>query len=325
MRGFGQDVETYNLDSRLSFYISALVETGIYDEEGRPQLRHAMDREQAISMAAERVLEACYRYWPEVVVVISSFFLPTRMLEIMQNRGHKIVLIHTESPYQDEEQLERAQFATVNLLNDPVNIGKYQALGMPAEYMPHAYRPSLHCPGQADPRLTCDLSFVGTGYPSRVKFFEEMDLTGIDTVLAGNWMPLDDDSHLNRYLATEKDECLDNDQTVQLYRSSKAGINVYRQESEDLHAGEGWAVGPREVEMAATGLFFLREARGEGDELFKQLPTFCGPQDAAHQLRWWLAHDDARVVAADYAREAIADRTFDNNARRLLQILDGLR
>lgn len=325
LRALGQQVETYNLDDRLSFYISALVETGMHDEAGHPAVRQAMDRETAVSLAAERVFEACYRFWPEIVLVVSSFFLPSRLLEVMQNRGHKIVLLHTESPYQDEEQLERAQFASVNLLNDPVNIEKYRALGMPAEYMPHAYRPSLHHPGPADPRLACDLSFSGTGYPSRIEFFEQMDLKGIETILAGNWMPLSDESHLNAMLCTEKDECLDNDQTVELYRSSKAGINIYRQESEDQHAGEGWAIGPREVEMAATGLFYLRDSRGEGDELFKQLPVFHGPQDASQQLRWWLAHDDAREVAAQYAREAVADRTFDNNARRLLQILDRLK
>ena len=41
----------------------------------------------------------------------------------------KVVLLHTESPYQDDEQLERAAHADVNLLNDPVNIDAYRELG----------------------------------------------------------------------------------------------------------------------------------------------------------------------------------------------------
>jgi hypothetical protein len=51
------------------------------------------------------------------------------------------------------------------------------------------------------------------------------------------------------------------------------------------------------------------------------LPTFTTPDDFGTQLRWWLAHDDARLEAADAARAAVADRTFDQNAARLLNAL----
>jgi spore maturation protein CgeB len=324
LRGLGEQVALYNLDSRLVFYDAALMETGQYDESGRPMIRKALTHTQAMDLAAERVLIGAYKFWPDVILIVSAFYIPDNMLEMMRGRGHKVVVLHTESPYQDEAQLARGRHASLNLLNDPVNIEAYRQLGVPALYVPHAYRPQLHCPGPADERLICDLSFVGTGYPSRIRFFEAMDLDGIDTLLAGNWMPLDDDSPLSPMLATEKDECLDNEQTVDVYRSSKIGINLYRHESEAEHTGEGWAMGPREVEMAATGLCYLRDPRGEGDEVLHMLPTFSGPQDASEKLRWWLAHEDARQKAAAAARESIADRTFENNAKALLRELDRL-
>jgi hypothetical protein len=81
-------------------------------------------------------------------------------------------------------------------------------------------------------------------------------------------------------------------------------------------------MGPREVEMAATGLFFLRDPRGEGDEILDMLPTFASPEDASEQLRYWLAHDDERQALAGKAREAVADRTFHNHAATLLRLLD---
>jgi hypothetical protein len=74
--------------------------------------------------------------------------------------------------------------------------------------------------------------------------------------------------------------------------------------------------------MAAVGAFFLRDPRPEGDALFPMLPTFTTPGEAADQLRWYLAHPDARETAAAKAREAVADRTFDSNAARLLRLLD---
>jgi hypothetical protein len=82
-------------------------------------------------------------------------------------------------------------------------------------------------------------------------------------------------------------------------------------------------MGPREVELAACGSFFMREPRGEGDDLFPMLPTFTTPAEFESQLRWWLAHPQERKAAAVAAQAAIADRTFTNTAARLLSIVDG--
>jgi hypothetical protein len=323
LRGLGEQVQTFNMNNRLTFFDSLLQDTGHEDADGRPQVRKALTREQAITVASSGMLATAYQWWPDVVLAISAFFTPPMLLDIMRDRGHKVVLVHSESPYQDGEQLERAAHADLNLINDPVNLGAYQALG-PALYMPHAYRPALHHPGPPDPRLVCDLAFTGTGYPSRIAFFEAMNLDGLDVVLAGNWSELGPDSPLRKYLAHEADRCLDNEQTAALYRSARAGLNIYREESEPDRAGTGWACGPREIEMAACGLFFARQPRGEGDELLPMLPTFDGPGDASEQLRWWLAHDKAREKAATQARAAVASRTFDAGARRLLQAVDEL-
>lgn len=80
-------------------------------------------------------------------------------------------------------------------------------------------------------------------------------------------------------------------------------------------------MGPREVEMAACGMFFLRDPRPEGDELLSMLPTFTSPQEASERLRYWLEHPTLRQELASKAREAIADRTFSNRAAELLRIL----
>ena len=149
--------------------------------------------------------------------------------------------------------------------------------------MPHAYRPSLHKPGPVIPGLACDLSFVGTGYWSRADFFEAMDLEGLDVLLAGNWQVLKSrpGSPLHRYLSHDVDQCLTNEETVRVYQSSRAGINFYRREgAADGEAPmlQGVAMGPREVEMAASGCWFLRDPRPEGDECCR-----CCPRSAARR------------------------------------------
>lgn len=246
------------------------------------------------------------------------------MLDLIRSRRMRVVVLHTEEPYEHERELELGRHADLNLLNDPANLDAYRALGVPAYYLPHAYRPAVHHPGPPDPRLACDFAFVGTAFSSRIAFLEAMDFEGLDVLLAGNWQRLEEGSPLRKYLAHDVEECLDNPQTAEVYRSARTGLNLYRREADTPEAAEGWAMGPREVEMAACGLFFLRDPRGEGDELLGMLPRFDGPEDASEQLRWWLdpARDLGRAQRAEHARQAVEDRTFTANATQLLRLLD---
>ena len=322
LRDLGEEVYTFNLGDRLSFYDAALLEAGDPDDQGRKCVRKAMTRGVAIETAADGIFRTLYKTWPHVVLLVSGFFTPPWMLDLIRDRGHKVVLLHTESPYQDDEQLMRAKCADINLVNDPVNLGAYQALGTPAAYMPHAYRPSVHHPAPPGSEPEHDLAFVGTGFPSRVKFFEQMNLEGLDVRLEGIWLDLPDESPLHDWVVSGADSCIDNPQTAGIYRSSRIGINFYRREGETPHTGEGWACGPREIEMAACGLFFARDPRPESDALFPMLPAYSTPQEAGELVRWYLAHPQHRELAAAAARAAIEDRTFRNHARKLLAMLD---
>jgi spore maturation protein CgeB len=322
LRGLGEQVFTFNLGDRISFYSAAYIEVpGVIDEQGRPAMRKALDRDSALAMAAHEIIRPAFLGWPDVVLLISAFWYPPYLLDVMRGRGMQVVLLHTESPYQDGEQLERAAHADINLINDPVNIEAYRDLA-PAEYMPHAFRPSVHYPALPGSVEKWDFSFIGTGFPSRVRFFEAMDLDGLDVKLDGPWLDLPEGSPLRDWTATSLEGCVDNADTAEIYRQSRTSLNFYRRESEDDHAGQGWAMGPREVELAACGTWFTRDPRPESDELFPMLPSFTSPEEASDQIRWALAHPDEREKAAGRAREAVAGRTFEANAKRLLQLLD---
>ena len=147
---------------------------------------------------------------------------------------------------------------------------------------------------------------------------------GIDVTLGGNWQGCKEDSPLLKILSHDLEECVDNELTIRVYRSAKVGLNMYRRESADQSDHVGVACGPREIEMAACGLPFLRESRPESDELFPMLPTFSDPEDAADQLRWLLAHDAEREEMAMAARAAVRNRTFQHNVEALLAALDEL-
>lgn len=314
LRANGVEVIDFNFDDRFGFFAGSYVSR----EEGF--VRPFENPEHAAQLAAEGIEAACYRFWPDVVFIISGFFVPPVIYHLLQSRGHKVVLIHTESPYEDDKQLLRAPHATLNVLNDPTNLEQFKAIG-PSVYIPHAYDPTIHHPQPPVPEAASDFCFVGTGYPSRVEFLERVDFTGIDVALGGNWKDTRPDSPLRKHLAHDVDECCPNDQTATLYASTKASANLYRKETTADSTADGWAMGPREVELAAIGTFFLRDPRGESDEILHMLPTFDSPEDFTYKLRWWLAHDTTRKEAARLARLAVADRTFQSHAARLLRLI----
>lgn len=320
LRGLGQQVEEYNLDARLTFYTSALLETDHTNGGGQVMLRKALSYERAIGLALNGLMAAAYRFWPDVLLVASGLFADEAMLDCIRSRGTRVVILHTEEPYEHDRQLGLAAHADINLVNDPTNLDAFRAVA-PTWYVPHAYRPDRHHsrPGPLD--LASDFAFVGTGYPSRIQFLEQVDWSGLNVKLAGNWVGLGDDSPLRGHLVGDVEYCMDNADTADLYASAAMSANLYRREADRLELSAGWSMGPREVELAAMGVFFLRDPRGEGDELLPSLPTFAGPGDFGEQLRWWLARPADRAEAAAKARSAVEGRTFDAHAAMLLRLL----
>ena len=313
LREVGETVIEFNLGDRLTFYGGAVFpET----EGGEPR---PLDADMAVQLAVNGLYSTLYKARPDVLLVVSGFYLEPEVYLMCRQYGTRIVVVHTESPYEDQRQIGLAAYADVNLINDPTNLAQFRNVA-PTWYIPHAYRPSVHKPGEPVDDLRCDFTFNGTGYPSRIEFFERMDFSGLDVMLTGNWQAAEN-SPLRKYVPHDLDECLDNDQVVATYHSAQVSMNLYRREAERPDLAKGWAMGPREVELAACGLFYLRDPRGEGDEVLSMLPTFTSPEEASDLLRWWLNHPQQRVQAAARAREAVADRTFTNHAVGLLRLL----
>lgn len=315
LKAAGETVVDFPLGSAITFYDSVFIQTG------PNEVRKALDGQKATELAADRLAGALWKVRPDVLLITSGFFVDPVLLDIARADGVRIVLIATEQPYELTRELGIASHCDIALLTDPTTIGHFEQV-CTARHQPHCYRPAVHRPGPARPELAADLAFIGTAYQSRIEFFEGMDLAGLDVMLAGNWQQLGDDSPLRTHIVGNPDDCLDNERTADVYRSAKVGLNLYRREAERPDLSTGWAVGPREVEMAACGAFFLRDPRPEGDELFPSLPTFAGPAEASEHLRWYLAHPAAREAAAGKAREAVADRTFDHAVAALLRLLD---
>lgn len=327
----GEDVYRFNLDDRLAFFDNAFLSVNgpPHDPahlEEEHQFRKAVTADQAVQLAVDGLTQALWKIRPHVLLVISGHFIPHEMLDHARKAyGTHVIALHTEQPYELERELALAAHVDLNLLNDPTHDVAFEAVA-PTVYAPHAYRPSVHHPGAAVPELKCDLGFVGTGFGTRRMFLELMAeggwFDGLDVLLGGNWQGVTDDSPLQPFIAADNPaHCIDNEQTADVYRSARMGLNLYRREGDGPEGVPGWSMGPREVEMAACGLPFLRDPRPEGDRLFPMLPTFHTPDEAGELLVWHLNRPDVLREMATAAGAAVADRTFKASASKLLGLL----
>jgi spore maturation protein CgeB len=317
LRGLGVDAQEYNLHDRLNFFSAAAVQ-----KDGGDFIK-AFNHDGAVMMAAKGLSAVLYEWWPDVVIIVSGFFIPPEVWAVLARRPHHVVLFCTESPYEDDRQERPARYADTVILNDPVNLEHFRDNINPRTfYFHHSYDPDIHHPGPPDPDLASDFAFVGTGFPSRVEFFEDVTWPTDSVKLAGNWMSTPNGSPIVPYLVHGRGECIDNVDAADLYRSCRVSANLYRQEASEEGHADGWAMGPREVELAACGTFFLRNPRKEGDDLFPMMPTFTTPAEFSDLLAWALKHPDETQTAAVAARAAIADRTFHNTAARLMRLVD---
>jgi spore maturation protein CgeB len=311
-KALGCDVARYNMNDRLVYFANV-------ELAGRK-----LEHQEVVLHAANGLHGMIWEWWPDLIVVISGFYVRPFTWAVLKDRPHKTAIVFTESPYEDDRQLNLVREAEpdVVILNDPKNRERYDQIHGNVHYLGHCYDPDIHHPPTA--RRDVDFAFVGTGYPSRARFFEQVDWTGLNVKLAGHWK--DCPESLERFVIHDRAECYDNQDTANLYRRSRVSANLYRGhdpvEANSADLMDGWACGPREIELAACETFFLREPRGESDRLFPMLPTFDTPDDFSQQLRWALAHPFETADAGRRARAAIHDRTFVQNARRLLQLAD---
>lgn len=318
LRANGVEVIDYDLGDRMWLFQNAYLKR---DDE----FLLAMPFKMAVECAAEGLGTWIYETWPDVVIIVSGFFIKADAMRLIRRRGQKVVLICTESPYEDDSQLKLAEAADLVVVNDPTNLDRFAQVTK-AVYVPHSYNPDVHRPGPPDPDLHSDLCIIGTGYESRKRWLEQADLDGLDVALLGNWQCFDHepDHPLVRHVRQDKlDQCIANEDAVRWYQSTRASLNLYRREAQRPELAAGWSMGPREVELAACGTFYLSEPRGENVEVLPFVPKVTAPGEFRELLDWWLAHDRERDEVVRRARETLHGWTFENRARDLLQMIDG--
>lgn len=285
----GHQVRVYDLAKRWAYHGLAL----------NPAMPDAQ-RLRALSKQASEtmVIEAMY-HDADLVLIVSGLSVHPLALQLLQRAAIPTAVIHTESPYQDSHQAEWSATypGMMSCTHERISAEQYGWT-----YLPHAYEPTIHWPHPPEEQLACDVLLLGTGWPERVAFLEQVDWTGIDVRLIGLWH-LSPDSPLQRAYTPG---IVPNVDVPRLYASANICLNLHRGST------EACSLNPRAYELAACGACQVSDPRPDGTALFgSAVPTCTTPAELGDTLRALLADPRQRRACAAEARARVNGETFD--------------
>lgn len=274
-------------------------------------------------------LEMALRHQVDAVLVVSAMFLHPDVIVLMKRAGLTVTVLFTESPYDQEKELDVAKRVDGCWTNERSSVAAFRAVNPRSGYLPHGWHPERHKPGPqlGDDELPAhDVVFVGSAFRERVEWLCGIDWTGIDLGLYGSWEELGSRHQLRQFVRGSQ---MNNVKTAALYRRAKVGLNLYRtsmgwgrQAPSIAHAE---SVNPRGYELAACGAFHVSTARAEVQEMFGPLvPTCSTPIEASRLIRAWLADDAGRARVSAALPACVAASSWVERSTRVIGDLQSL-
>jgi spore maturation protein CgeB len=342
--GYKQAIQNHEYSEVVPFNYHTML---MYHREGVRLINPNLSDEDVVMVTASRasreILSDIAAYLPDIVMVISGIGIPSETWNwVIQLKNHlknpfKLVFYHTESPYLDKTQVMYDSFSDGILLNDKYSLGKHtNRLKENTIYLPHSYNPKVHYPDMnreytnltdyASGReidgisLDSDIFFCGTAFAERVDLFKQVNWSGIDLRLLGQWRSYLDEGD------SAYSKCVDNIITANnyladFYRHAKIALNIHRTRPDLSSDGtpinnhdDAYSIGPRLYEAAACGALIVSDYRQEIVDLFEDTAEiFDSPQHLQSIIDYWIKpeNQERRFNKTQAAMEKIKHCTFD--------------
>lgn len=314
LRATGAEVEPYQYHSFIEYYECA---NRVWNER-RPEF--AANPGDDLYFASEHLVVKAVEFVPDVVLVIAGGALHRRAFDLLYRLRLPVVVLLTESPYQDTMQgnIIRHPAVVAALTNERLSAAPLaETAGKPVAYLPHAYDPARHFPQAVGADYQTDVYFHGTLWPEREALFAGLDALPYRVKIGGGRL-----SDIANYGA----QTLPNDELAQYYCGTRIALNHHR-----VHTAEtprpAESLGPRAYEIAACGAFQLCDATRP--ELFELLGgtvgTYRDAADLRDKITYWLRRDAERERMAANARAHVQACTFAARAKNVLfPLLEGV-
>ncbi len=182
------------------------------------------------------------------------------------------------------------------------------------EYLPCAANPSVHYQRTLSKdersRYGSEVSFVGAGYPNRVRLFNDIRIPNLK--LWGNDWPKEWLSRIE-----EESRRVSPEETALIYNASTMNLNIHS--AIGLNAIEhGDFVNPRTFEIAACGAFQIVDDQAPLGELFTdgELAIVRSEAELKKALAYYLTHSDKRLQMCEAAQaRVLREHTYAHRMR----------
>ena len=287
-------------------------------------------------MAGDRIVMSALVNEVDLVYAVAPMHISATTFKVLRSVGLKTAAYFTECPYDDDWVLQFAELVDVPFVCDRASLGRFREHNPRAAYVGHAYDPARHQPNGNGRQKSADVVFVGTSFPSRVAFLEQVDWEGIDLHLHG--LMQIGRSPLRPYV--QKNETMQNADAIKLYQQARIGLQLHRRDTflpleamkgrrhgrglvgaKPLAGLEAYSIGPRCYELAACGVFQVSDdSRPELEEVFGDtVPAYSTPETLGLLLRRYLDEPDERERLGALQREAVAPHTFQARMKTVLE------
>lgn len=316
-----------------------------------PKDRFKVTSGAVLYRCGEELVSRALRVRPDWVVVVSGMYLHPDAYVLLRRAGLRVAVVLTESPYDLASESKVIPWCQVTTVNERTLVPVLEHLtkrpaaaelvGQPRPkitYLPWGYRHEHFCPtpaSTADDSLphvdestplpkAHDVIFVGTAFQNRIELLQQVDWTGINLGLYGNWRLVPPRSKLRPYI--ESAELL-SAQTHAHYRAARVAINIHRGtqgfDRKSMAIGYAESMNLRCYELAAAGVPFVSDERAELRDIFGDLvPIFTDARSLRACLDQLLCENEsARAARIAALREAIRPHDWTARAHLLLTAL----
>jgi len=287
----GHDVKTYSVKARIDHHTRGA---------------GSVDHRIIAKAACETILNEAIYFNADLVLFVCGLSIHPIALDLLKRSGIKSAVIHTESPYQDDEQIAWNQhYPDMKVFTHE----KYSAERYGWTYLPHAFNPEVHHAQWPRREFECDVFICGMGWKERQTFLEQVDWSGINLQILGRWDGITEKSQLSQFY---RPGLVMNNTLPGRYASAKINLNFHR-----FHP-EAKSLNPRAYEIAACGGFQLTDERNDGSLFARSLPTFTTPHELGQKVRWYLENPEKREQQAELQWQLVQPHTFNERLKILI-------
>lgn len=328
----GAATAQYKLDVRIARMSEWLMFN--WEKSKLPETEKPNARDIQFKAASDIIQRAVYTE-PDWIFIVSGMYVDIKIVEVLKRCGFKLAILLTESPYDDDAQVEFIEPFDAVFTNERASVERLRTRNPNTHYLAHAWHPAAHV--RQHPLVLAnsgipesDVLFIGTGFEERCQLLSAIPWGqpasgNAELSLYGHWTDLDDYATLKSAI---RGETIDNPVAARMYQRARVNLNLHRTSkgiSSDgtAHIVHAESLNPRCYELAACGAFFLTDPRAELTDVFGPdlIPTFDSPDTLAEQLRIWRDAPAAREAVVKAAFDAVQPHNWVARAKQVLSVL----